>query len=128
MNALENAIQAAINADGERNKANKAYLEFIKANFIVPIERTTPEEEAQVLFLEEAGGFFLPVFSSQTYMDAWVTPVKEEIEVLKLSGVDLLKGIGQGVSVALNIGSDCYKIFNPAEIDRMRGMVLKIFS
>lgn len=127
MNALELAVRAAIDAEGERNKANKAYLEFIKANFIVPIERNTPETGAQVLFLEEADEIFLPVFSSEFYLDAWVEPVKAKIDILKLSGVDLLKGIGENVTVALNIGSDCYKLFNPAEIDRMRGMVLKIF-
>jgi hypothetical protein len=126
MNALECAVQEALVLGGQRDKANKAYLEFIKANFIIPIEKTQ-DDSPKVLFLEEAGEIFLPVFSSEDYLNAWVSSIKEDIHLLRLTGVDLLKGIGQGVTVLLNIDSPVYKAFNPAEIERMRGMVLKIF-
>lgn len=127
MNALEHAVQEALVSGGQKEKANKAYLEFIKANFIVPIEKTS-DDSPRVLFLEEAGEVLLPVFSSEPYLEAWAGPIKEEIQLLRLTGVDLLKGIGQGVTVLLNIDSPVYKAFNPAEIERMRGMVLKLFS
>lgn len=127
MNALENAVQEAIQSAGEHGKANKAYLEFIKANFIIPIEKVQ-DEEVRVLFLEEDGQVFLPVFSSDVYLDSWAISVKDQIQVLRLSGVDLLKGVGEGVHVALNIGSALYKLFNPAELERMRSMVLKLFK
>ena len=39
MNALELAIDDAIKSSGEQTKANKAYLEFLKANLIIPIEK-----------------------------------------------------------------------------------------
>lgn len=129
MNALEQAIQQALESKGEQKDANKAYLEFIKANFMIPIERPTVQDEPpKVLFLMEGEERFLPVFSSQAYFDAWAWQVKEEIHVLKLSGVDLLKGVGEGVVIALNIGSPLYKAFNTSEIERMRSMVLKIFK
>lgn len=126
MNALESAITEAIETCGERQKANKAYLEFIKANFIIPIEKTV-DESVKVLFLQEEGDVFLPVFSSEPYLYAWAEAVKDQIQILRLSGIDLLKGIGENVHVALNIGSDIYKTFNPAEIGRMKGMILKLF-
>ena len=41
---------------------------------------------------------------------------------------DLLKGIGEQVTVCLNIGTDIYKEFNTAELARMKSMVLKLFK
>lgn len=129
MNSLNHAVSAALEAKGNLKEANKAYLEFIKANFIVPIELThTDEEEPKVLFLEEAQKVFLPIFTEMNYLDAWAKDIKHQIKLLKLSGVDLLKGIGDDVIICLDIGSDSYKEFNPAEIARMKSMVLKFFK
>lgn len=128
MNALNLAIKEALKAEGNTQQANKAYLEFIKANFIIPIEHTSNTEEPQVLFFNEGDHTFLPVFSQQEYLQAWAQEIASEIQVLKLSGVDLLKGIGENVSVSLDIGSETYKEFNPSEIARMRSMILKLFK
>ncbi|PJD91516.1 MAG: Fe-S center protein [Legionella sp.] len=128
MNAIEQAIHNAIQASGDTPLANKAYLEFIKANFIIPIEKSSATEEPKVLYLDNNQQVFLPVFTNMTYFDDWANPIKEEIELLKLSGVDLLKGIGETVIVSLNIGSPIYKEFNPGELARMRSMVLKLFG
>ena len=62
------------------------------------------------------------------YFDAWAAGIGDSIQLLKLTGVDLLKGIGEEVIVSLNIGSALYKEFNPAELARMRSMVLKLFK
>lgn len=129
MNSLNNAVKAALETGGTLKEANKAYLEFIKANFIIPVEQTeTEEEEPTVLFLQENNQAFLPVFTEMTYLDAWAKEISQDIKLLKLSGVDLLKGIGDGVIVCLDIGSPSYKEFNPGEIARMRSMVLKFFK
>lgn len=128
MNALDHAIKEALNAAGNNKEANKAYLEFIKANFIVPVERNTSEEEPRVLFLQENGNAFLPVFTEINYLDSWAKDIAANIDLLKLSGVDLLKGLGENTTVCLNIGSEVYKEFNPSEIARMRSMVLKFFK
>lgn len=128
MNQLEQAIQQAIDLSGANTEANKAYLEFIKANFIMPIEKNPKSEQVEVLFLQENGLYFLPVFSSDAYFDDWVKAIADEVAVLRLSGVDLLKNIGDDVTVCLNIGSTIYKEFNPSEIARMRSMVLKLFK
>lgn len=128
MNALESAIQQAYLKSGESTVANKAYLEFLKANFIIPIEKHPKSEQIEVLFFTENQETFLPVFSSLEYLDNWALDIKEEINILKLSGVDLLKGIGDNIIVSLNPGSDIYKEFNQAEIGRMKNMALKIFK
>lgn len=128
MNELELAIDHAITSEGSGKEANKAYLEFIKANFIVPIEKNPVSEEPEVLYLQENGQVFMPVFTSMVYFDEWAAEIKDEIQLLKLSGVDLLKGIGEDVIVSLNIGSNIYKEFNPAELARMRSMILKLFG
>jgi hypothetical protein len=128
MNALENAVELAIQAQGNSLQANKAYLEFIKANFIIPVEKNSNHAEPVVLYLNEGNDVFLPVFTNQQYFDAWAHDIAESIEVLTLSGVDLLKGIGEEVIVSLNIGSPFYKEFNPSELARMRSMVLKLFK
>ncbi|QBS11128.1 SseB family protein [Legionella israelensis] len=127
MRALEESIKKAFASTGEAKDINKAYLEFIKANFIIPVEKNT-ESEPRVLFLQEKEQTYLPVFSDISYFHPWAEEIAEQIELLNLSGVDLLKGIGEQVTVCLNIGSEIYKEFNPAEIARMKNMVLKIFS
>ncbi|KTC82189.1 SseB family protein [Legionella cherrii] len=128
MNALNHAIKEALNAAGNNKEANKAYLEFIKANFIIPIEKNSDDNQPKVLFLQEQEHVFLPVFSEMSYLDAWAVDIATDIKLLKLSGVDLLKGLGENVTVCLNIGSDIYKEFNPSETARMRSMVLKFFK
>lgn len=128
MSELERAIEKAFAAEGNNQEANKAYLEFIKANFIIPIEKKMDDEEPRVLYLVESGQCFLPVFTSMEYLDQWATEVSADIQLLKLSGVDLLKGVGDEVVVCLNIGSTSYKEFNASELARMRSMVLKFFS
>lgn len=128
MQAIELAVQEALKASGNTKEANKAYLEFIKANFFIPLEKNSALDNPQVLFLQEAQETYLPVFSNKTYFDAWVADIADEVQVLTLTGVDLLKGIGDTVTVCLNIGSPSYKAFNPSEIARMRSMVLKIFQ
>ncbi len=128
MNALDQAIINALQAEGSTNTANKAYLEFIKANFIIPIHNDTEDEEPRVLYLEDKDQCFLPVFTEKEYLYAWAQSISDQIKLLTLSGVDLLKGIGENVCVSLNIGTNSYKEFNPAELARMRSMVLKLFK
>lgn len=127
MNELELAIAQAFKTNGNTQEANKAYLEFIKANFIIPIEKSAAAEEPRVLYLIEQQQAFLPVFTNMDYFTAWAVDIGEHIQLLRLSGVDLLKGIGEQVTVCLNIGTEYYKEFNAAELARMRSMVLKLF-
>lgn len=128
MNQLNLAIKEALNASGNLKEANKAYLEFIKANFIIPLEKNSDPMDPQVLYLEDNGHSFLPVFTEMEFLDFWASDISQEINVLKLTGVNLLKGIGEQVTVCVDIGSDHYKEFNPSEMSRMRSMVLKLFK
>lgn len=128
MNKLNMAIKEAFESSGNSKEANKVYLEFIKANFIIPIESDSDDDNPKVLFLEDNNNVFLPVFTEMKYLDAWATEISQQIKLLKLSGVDLLKGLGEKVTVCLDIGSELYKEFNPSEIERMRSMVLKLFK
>ena len=129
MNSLNTAVKAALEAKGNLKEANKAYLEFIKANFIIPVEQTqTQDEEPQVLFFQEGKTVFLPVFTEMSYLDEWAKEINQDIKLLKLSGVDLLKGIGDEITVCLDIGSESYKEFNPSEIARMKSLIIKFFK
>lgn len=128
MNALNLAIKEALVSAGNTKEANKAYLEFIKANFIIPVEQNSESEQPKVLFLQENEYIFLPVFTAINYLNYWADDLVDDIKILKLSGVDLLKGLGDNVTVCLNIGSELYKEFNPSEIARMRSIVLKLFK
>jgi hypothetical protein len=128
MNSLNSAIKEALASSGNLKEANKAYLEFIKANFIIPVEQNANDESPEVLFLQDKDNLFLPVFTEMKYLDAWACEISKEIKLLKLSGVDLLKGLGDNVTVCLDIGSELYKEFNPSETARMRSMVLKFFN
>ena len=70
MNDLELAIEQAFLSQGKTAEANKAYLEFIKANFIIPIQATSATDKPEVLFLTEQTQVFLPVFTRTEYLDA----------------------------------------------------------
>lgn len=128
MNNLHLAIKEALAAAGNSKEANKAYLEFIKANFIIPVEQNDANDEPKVLFLQDNEQVFLPVFTEMEYLSHWASEISNNIQLLKLSGVDLLKGLGEQVTVCLDIGTEGYKEFNPAETARMRSMVLKLFK
>lgn len=128
MNTLNLAVKEAIESAGKLKEANKAYLEFIKANFIIPVEQCSEDDNPEVLFLSDQDNFFLPVFSEIKFLDAWAAEISTDIKLLKLSGVDLLKGLGENVTVCLDIGSIYYKEFNPSELARMKSMVLKLFK
>lgn len=128
MNSIELAIKNALELSGSSKEANKAYLEFIKANFIIPIDKDSAPEEPQVLYIREGKHTFLPAFSSMHYFKPWASEISQEIHILNLSGVDLLKGLGEEVHLCLNPGSSLYKEFNPQELARMQMMVAKLFK
>lgn len=127
MNELECALSKAIESEGKQADANKAYLEFIKANFIIPIQKNSAQDNPEVLFLEDQGKRFLPVFTQLSHLDTWAIDIREDIQILELSGVNLLKGVGEDVYISLNIGTSLYKEFNPSELARMRSLILKFF-
>lgn len=128
LNALERSVKNALDLSGSTPEANKAYIEFIKANLLIPVDKQSNPDDPEVLYLEENNHILLPVFTNMSYLDKWAFDIKDDIHLLKLSGVDLLKGIGEQVTVCLNIGSTVYKEFNPSEIARMRSLVLKFFN
>lgn len=128
MNSLELTIQQALDSKGDQQAANKAYLEFIKANFLIPIDKNSVAEQPEVVYLQQNNEFFLPVFTDRQYFDHWAHKIHDVINILHLTGVNLLKGIGEQVTICLNLGSNIYKEFNPAELNRMKSMVLKLFK
>ncbi len=127
MNELEQALSDALLSEGSQKEANKAYLEFIKANFIIPIQKSENQNNPEVLFLIEGQQQFLPVFTTRKYLDTWAIDIRNNIDLLELSGVNLLKGVGEGVFISLNIGTPLYKEFNPSEIARMKSLIIKFF-
>lgn len=126
MIAVEEAVKNALEAHGDTQIANKAYLEFLKANFIIPVDKYSSDEDPVVLFLPHEHTTFLPVFSRIEYLNQWAADIHDSIKVLYLTGVNLLQGIGENITVCFNIDTPYYKEFNPSEIARMRSMMLKI--
>jgi hypothetical protein len=126
MNQFEQALQKAIETQGQTEEANKAYLEFIKANFIVPIDKASADDNPEVLYFMTDDHAFLPVFSDIDYCHNWASEIQDSIKILHLTGVNLLQGIGEHVTVSCNLGTTLYKEFNPSELARMRSMILKL--
>lgn len=126
MNEVELAVSQALKSQGNTSEANKAYLEFIKGNYYIPVEKNTSLETPEVLYLIEQNQAFLPVFSRKEFFDSWAADIQNEINILELTGVNLLQGVGDSVTVCFNIGTVFYKEFNSAELARMRSMILKI--
>lgn len=126
---LEQAIINAISSDGEQSQATQAYFAFLKSELHLPIEKSEHEDaEPRVLFLEQDQLIFLPIFSQPEYLINWAADQIEQIDRFTLTGVELLKGLGDNVTLALNPGLDSYKEFNPDEIAKLKTMILKIQS
>ena len=127
---LEQAIENALAKEGEQTLATQAYMQFLKSQLLLPIEHPDNHEddEPRVLFLETDNHVFLPVFSQLSYMKDWAKEDFAKIGTFQLSGIELLKGLGENVTVALNPGTPSYKEFNPEEIDKLKTMVMKIQS
>jgi len=125
---IEDAILAAIKASGEQQTANHAYFNFLKSTLCMPVEKNSLEEEPRVLFLEEHDHIFLPVFSDAKYMEEWAGEEFKQIDIFQLTGIELLKGLGENVIIAFNPGQESYKEFNPEEIEKLKTMVVKIQS
>jgi SseB protein N-terminal domain len=126
MNQLEQAIKNAYDSNGKQKEVNKAHCEFLKANFMVPIEKGN--KEATVLFITHDDNTYLPAFNDKKHLHAWAEDIKDDIEVLHLSGVDLIKGLGEKTTLCLNIGSKYYKEFPPQELSKLKTIVAKFFN
>ena len=127
---LEQAIENALAHEGEQSLATQAYMQFLKSQLLLPIEHPDnhDDDEPRVLFLETDNQVFLPVFSQLSFIKDWAKEDFEKIGTFQLSGIELLKGLGENVTVALNPGTTSYKEFNPEEIDKLKTMVMKIQS
>ena len=126
MTLLEQAIKSAFESSGEQKDVNKVHCEFLKANFMIPLEKN--KKEPTVLFICEKGQNYLPVFNDEKYFHAWAHEIRQEIDVLHLTGVDLLKGLGDNTTLCLNIGSQYYKEFPPQELSKLKTIVAKFFN
>jgi hypothetical protein len=125
---LEQAIIDAFEAMGEQKQATQAYFSFLKSQIHLPVEKGSLETDPMVLFLEHGEHVFLPIFSHIQYLQTWAAEQIDQIDIYTITGVELIKGLGEHVIVALNPGTKTYKEFNPDEIDKLRTMVLKIQS
>ena len=125
---LEQAILDAFESMGEQKQATQAYFSFLKSQIHLPVEKGSLDTEPMVLFLEHEDHVFLPIFSSVEYLETWAADEISKIDIYTISGVELIKGLGEYVIVALNPGTSTYKEFNPEEIDKLKTMVLKIQS
>ncbi len=126
MNDIELAVQHALESKGDLPDANNAYLAFMKANFFIPVEKEATLGDPKVLFLSTAHQVFLPIFSRREYIDLWAKEIQDNIAILHLTGVNLLNGVGEEVTLCFNIGTPLYKEFNSGELARMRSMLIKV--
>jgi hypothetical protein len=125
MNELDQAIQAALN---DPNQANHAYFKFLKAKVYLPCEPESDPEDPRVLFLESDNGIFLTIFSNEANLWDWAGEDKDKISSFEVLGLELVQGLGEKVTLALNPGQSSYKEFNPDEITKLKTMVAKIHS
>lgn len=125
-NSLEAAILSAFNEPTDIHKANAVYRAFLTKDLYLPIEKTLDADDVAPLFLIENDCAFLPVFSNELYLNSWAGEESSQMEILELSGAELLKGVNDKVYLCLDINQEHYKEFSPEEIDRMRLITAKV--
>ena len=128
MNELEQAIESALKNPEDSQLSNHAYFKFLKAKIYLPCEPHGDPEDPKVLFLEEQDKIFLVIFSELDYLNKWAGEEAEKISSFHVSGVELIMGLGENVTLALNPGQISYKEFNPEEVNKLKTMVAKIQS
>jgi hypothetical protein len=128
MNETEQAILSALTNPEDSNQVNHAYFKFLKSQVYLPCEPNGDPNDPRVLFLEEEEQIFLPVFSEEDYLKEWAGEDQDKIASFMVTGVELILGLGEKVTLAYNPGQSSYKEFNPEEIIKLKTMVAKIKS
>ena len=128
MNEAEQAILTALGNPEDSTQINHAYFKFLKTEVFLPCEPGSDPNDPRVLFLEESEHIFLPIFSEQTYLETWAAEDQDKINFFQVSGLELIMGLGENVTLAFNPGQASYKEFNPEEVTKLKTMVAKIQS
>lgn len=128
MNELEQAIIAALAEPEQSSLSNHAYFKLLKADLCLPCEPDGDPDDPRVLFLEENNQIFLAVFSEPSHLIHWAQEHQDKIAYFQVKGFELIQGLGENVTLALNPGHASYKEFNPEEINKLKTMVAKIQS
>jgi hypothetical protein len=122
---LDKALKEAF--DNEGKTANKAYAVLLRSEFYMPVNKIENEEQPFIpFFLEEDEKIFIPVFDTLERLQSWADNTENTIDFVTLAGSELIRGIGEHITLCLNIGSSCYKEFYPDEILRLKKMVSKL--
>lgn len=124
MSELDQAITAAY-AEPSAENTNKYYQVFFRTQFFLPIQAgsLTDEGDFVPLFQSAEGAHFIPVFSTETRLRDWAG--EDMPEFVEVSGIQLVRGVGDMVFLCVDYDTDFYKEFAPDELNRLKGILSK---
>ena len=111
-NTLQDLILSLYAGEGQEYSLGKLHRELSKAELSLTLEQVS--EPAKPLFL------------IQEYLNRWVKDDVDHIDILRLTGSSLIKGVDLSCTVCLDIGQSHYKEFRQDEVDQLRLVVSKV--
>jgi len=129
--SLDHCIAKALRSEGQTNDVNQAYLAFLKSDLWVPVKKLAAQEKDNTqdfypLFTQINNHYFMAAFDTVDRLKTWAGDLFPSIDVVKLSGQEVIAGINEGVYLSLNIGSSSYKEFSPEELNHLKKILSKI--
>jgi hypothetical protein len=129
MTELDEKLQQAYQHNSDQDKINKVYTTFFRTNLYMPITRLIDQEEPFVpYYVVEDEQYFVPVFDTAERLQDWAEADLSNVDFVQLSGMEVLRGVGEAVFLCLNVGTKYYKEFSPEEVARLKLMIAKIDS
>lgn len=126
---LDQAIANAYANSGDREMANRAWLELLRTNLFLPVNPAPPAESEEAfhpLYAVINEQCFLAAFDTLARFETWAEGHSDKIQHVVLSGRDLIAGMGDAVYLALNPGLAYYKEFSPDEVKHLKKIIAKV--
>lgn len=133
MTELDRALAAAFASEGKQEDVNKVYLGLLRTPVFVPVEKMdsnqpvgADDEPFKPLFATVEGRHFMFIFDTMERLQVWAGDDFDSIDYVQISGMDVVRGINDGVFLCLNVGTPYYKEFSPEEVARLKMVAARI--
>lgn len=127
--SLDRAVAAAFAQPDQRSAANHVWIELLRAPLCLPVDPNPPQDSEEAfhpLYAKVGEHYFLAAFDTPERLTTWAGASLDKMAYVTLSGRELIAGMGEGVFLALNVGTPFYKEFSPDEVKHLKKIVARL--
>ena len=129
MTELDQVIANAYGSEGKQEDVNKVYLTLLRTLLYLPVSVDAPKEDEEPfrpLFTKVDDHYFVLAFDTEERLKVWSGEYTDKMNMVAITGKDLISGINDNVYVGINYGSEFYKEFSPDEVKKLKMIVARI--